>query len=226
MRRATLVVTSTLLLSLATPAFAHRVDEYLQATTIAVEKERVHAQIRLTPGVEVFPVVLAFIDTDRDGIFSATEQRAYAERVLRDLSLSVDGKRLALRLASASFGDMELMRDGRGVIQIDFDAPVPRGGGDRRLVFENHHFSRIAEYLVNGLVPSDRDISIRSQTRNYLQSRFELDYTQAGAPPVLASAGWWSGVRGWLLAAALLPLAWLVARRARRVRVATQHPAQ
>ena len=38
---------------LATPAFAHRLDEYLQATTIAVEKDRLVLQLRLTPGVAV-----------------------------------------------------------------------------------------------------------------------------------------------------------------------------
>ena len=182
MSRATFVVTSALLLSVATPAFAHRVDEYLQATTISVGKDRVQAQIRLTPGTEVFATVLAAIDTDRDGVLSSAEQHAYAERVLGDLSLAVDGVRLPLRLVSSSFSDLDAMRDGRGVIQIEFDAMVPRGGSDRRLVFENHHFRRIADYLVNGLVPRDPDIAIRAQKRNYVQSRFEMRYVQAAAP--------------------------------------------
>ena len=87
------------------PAFAHRVDEYLQATTIAVEQDRVLVQLRLTPGIEVFPTVLALIDTDRDGAVS----EARAARVRRagarsDLSLSVDGVRLPLRLVSSRIG--------------------------------------------------------------------------------------------------------------------------
>ena len=49
-----------------------------------LEKDRVQAQIRLTPGVAVFPIVLAKIDTDADGVISEAEQRAYAERVLGD----------------------------------------------------------------------------------------------------------------------------------------------
>jgi hypothetical protein len=40
---------------------AHRLDEYLQTTTFSVEKDRVQAQIRLTPGVTVLPLVLAKI---------------------------------------------------------------------------------------------------------------------------------------------------------------------
>jgi hypothetical protein len=222
--RAALVVTGALLLSVATPAFAHRVDEYLQATTISVGSDRVQAQIRLVPGIEVVSIVLAFVDTDRDGVVSDAEQRTYAERVLRDLSLSVDGERLPLQLLSSTFADLELMRDGRGVIQIDFDAAVPRGAAaNRQLVFENHHFGRIAEYLVNSLVPRDPAISLGAQHRNYEQSSYRLEYVQAasrfGSPPV----DWWSRIRSWVVIAALFPLAWLAMRRERRVTVANRN---
>jgi hypothetical protein len=217
--RAAVVVTGALLLSVATPAFAHRVDEYLQATTISVGSDRVQVQIRLVPGIEVLPTVLAFIDTDRDGVLSDAEQRTYAERALRDLTLSVDGVRLPLRLLSSKFAELELMRDGRGVIQIDFDAEVPRGGAERRLVFENHHFSGIAEYLVNSLVPRDPAISLGAQHRNYEQSSYRLDYVQTGARSGPPPVDWWSRFRSWLVLAALLPLAWLALRRERRVGV-------
>ncbi|HKH91635.1 MAG TPA: hypothetical protein VKA54_07520 [Gemmatimonadaceae bacterium] len=220
--RAALVVTGALLLSVATPALAHRVDEYLQATTISVGSDRVQAQIRLVPGIEVLPIVLASIDTDRDGVISDAEQRTYSERVLRDLSLSVDGVRLPLRLLSSKFADLELMRDGRGVILIDFDAEVPRGAAERRLLFENRHFSRIAEYLVNSLVPRDPAISLGAQHRNYEQSSYRLDYVQTGARSGPLPVDWWSQVRSWLVLAALLPLAWLALRHERRVGVVNQ----
>jgi len=42
----------------------------------------------------LFPTVFANIDADADGLISENEERAYAERVLRDLSLSIDGDRL------------------------------------------------------------------------------------------------------------------------------------
>ena len=44
--------------------------------------------MRLIPGVAVFSFVLASIDTNGDGVISEAEQRAYAERVLRDVSLT------------------------------------------------------------------------------------------------------------------------------------------
>ena len=224
--RATLAASAAVLLVVATPAFAHRVDEYLQATTIAVEKGRVQAQIRLTPGIVVFPAVRAIIDADRDGRISLPEQRAYARRVLGDLALEVDGERLPLRLVSSTFASMEEMRDGRGVIQIDFEAVVPRGGTDRRLAFENHHLSRIAVYLVNGLVSRDPAIRMKGQSRNYEQSSYRLEYAQAGVAAGRPALAWWPSALGWVgaLAMVLVVLASIASAIRRRSVVANEAP--
>ncbi|HLX44679.1 MAG TPA: hypothetical protein VKR43_14635 [Bryobacteraceae bacterium] len=185
------------LVSMGTAAYAHRLDEYLQATTISVERDRVQAQIRLTPGVAVFPAVLASIDTNADHVVSEPEQRAYAESVLRDLSFTVDGSRLHPRLAATKFPKIEEMKEGLGEVQIDFYADLPRGSSHRKLVFENHHQSQIAAYLVNCLVPRDPELRIVAQHRNYSQSVYQLDYVQTGT----GAGGWW------LVAAALVLLA-------------------
>lgn len=211
------ILLSTILLSMGAPVSAHRLDEYLQAAIISVEQDRVQAQLRLTPGIAVFPKVLASIDANADGVISAAEQRAYAERVLRDLSLTINGDRLRLRLVSWKYATIAELKEGRGDIQLDFNADVPRNRRNRKLIFENHHQSRIAAYLVNCLVPRDPKIQVTAQHRNYQQSIYQLDYVQDDAPsspPFLARH---SGGRGWLGAAALLlfaPLAWLW-RRAR-----------
>lgn len=166
----------------AMPAMAHRLDEYLQATLISIEQDRVQADVRLAPGVSIFPVVLAAIDTDGDGAISAIEQHAYAERVLRDLALKVDGRPAPLRLTSIQYPRLAEMKEGLGEIQLGFEAHLPPGGSHRRLVFENHHQSRIAAYLVNCLVPRDPAIRIEAQHRNYEQSSYELAYSQPGNP--------------------------------------------
>ena len=207
-----------LVLLLATQVEAHRLDEYLQATTLSVEKDRIEAHINLVPGVAVFPIVLSAIDTDDDGVISDAEQLGYADRVLHDLSLSVDGKRLPLRLISAAFPETAALQQGRGEIQLQFDAQVPRSGFNRRLTFENRHQSRIGAYLVNSLVPGDPDIGITAQTRNYEQSLYRLDYTDASASPALLSSTSWSDWWAWLGSAAIvlaagLALPGLFARR-------------
>jgi hypothetical protein len=202
-----LAVASLMLLSFGTPASAHRLDEYLQATTISLEKDRVQAQIRLTPGVAVFAFVMATIDTNGDGVISAREQRAYSERVLGDLSLAVDGDRLKLQLISASFPKTDAMREGLGEIQIDFAADVPRDSPARKLVFENHHQRPIAAYLVNCLVPRDANIRVTGQNRNYEQSLYQLDYVQGGVRSGPRAVAWWSDGRGWLGSGAIFLLA-------------------
>lgn len=184
----------------ATPAAAHRLDAYLQATTIHVGKDRLQAHIRLLPGVAVFRTVVGAIDTNADGVLSGAEQRAYALVVLRDLSLAVDGQPLPLTLTTCKYASVSELQEGRGVIEIDFEATAPRGGPDRQLTFENHHQPRIGEYLVNALVPRDPDIHITGQSRNYKQSSFQLKYAQAGVGTRPASAAWWSGITAWLLA--------------------------
>jgi len=172
---------AAILVLAASRASAHRLDEYLQATLISVEKDRIQGEMRLTPGVAVFPSVLRTIDTDSDGAISEREAQAYAERVLGDLSLSIDARRLPLRLVSFKIPEIQDMKEGLGAIQIEFTADVARNSLHRKLIFENHHQGRVAAYLVNCLVPNDPDIRIIAQNRNYQQSFYELNYEQAGA---------------------------------------------
>jgi hypothetical protein len=188
--KTSLAAASLILLSYGATASAHRLDEYLQATTISLEKDRIQAQLRLTPGVAVLPLVLAAIDTNGDGGISPPERRAYAERVLRDLSLAVDGNPLPLRLNAAHFPELDAMREGLGEIRIEFDAGLPRGNSERQLVFENRHQRPIAVYLVNSLVPKDPQVRITKQHRSYEQSQYRLDYVEGAARSFPLSRLW------------------------------------
>lgn len=205
--RVSLAARVAILLWAAMPAAAHRLDEYLQAATISIEKDRVQAQLRLTPGVAVLPFVLAGIDTNGDGVVSEAEERAYGARVLSDLSLSLDGAALRPRLDSMKFPSLDEMREGRGEIQMEISADLPRAGGNRRLTFENRHDLAMAAYLVNCLVPRDTDIRVTAQNRNYGQSFYELEYAQAGGVLEPFSLHSWPGGRVWLGVAGLLLLA-------------------
>lgn len=186
------------LLWAVTPAFAHRLDEYLQATTFSVGRDHVEVRMRLTPGVAVSPKVLATLDTNGDGVISQAEQQAYAEQVRHDVSLSIDADPVQLRLASLTFPSPEDMKEGLGDIVMNFEAQVPSGGPNRRLVFENHHQSSISVYLANCLVPLDPAIKVVNQNRHYDQSFYQLDYTQAGAASKPPSDGSSSVAGGWV----------------------------
>ena len=188
----------SLVLGLAAPAFAHRLDEYLQATLFTVERDHIVISMRLTPGVEVFGKVLAAIDTSGDGVVPKAKAREYAEKVRRDLSLSIDDSPLPLRLVDFTFPALEQMKQGLGEIVLRFNVPIPPGGSRRRLVFENHHLPAISVYMANCLVPSDPAIRVIAQDRNVNQSFFQLDYSQAdlGAGVPLATDA--PTVTGWL----------------------------
>lgn len=67
------VAAAVALLSLGGFAFAHRLDEYLQATILSVEKDRVQGSMRLVPGVAASSIVIASIDSDGDGAVSEAE---------------------------------------------------------------------------------------------------------------------------------------------------------
>jgi len=176
-----------LFIALGCPAFAHRLDEYLQATMISLEDKQAQFSMRLIPGVAVSSEVLAEIDSNRDEVISDGEGRAYAERVLGELSLSLDGHRLNPRIVSATFPSIEAMKEGTGEILIEFTAELPGGGANRKLIFENHHETGISVYLVNCLAPQDARIRVLAQKRNRNQSFYELDYVESAATVEAAS---------------------------------------
>ena len=173
-------------------ASAHRLDEYLQATLISVERDHVEVSMRLIPGVAVSSDVIANIDTNGDGVLSPQEQWNYAQRVLSELALRIDGKKLDPKLKSADFPKIQEMRDGVGEIHIEYTAELPGGGSNRKLILENNNQRQRAVYLVNALAPSDPGISIVAQKRNQVQSTYELDYAQSSAPSGSSLASWWT----------------------------------
>jgi hypothetical protein len=174
-----LVIAIVVLLSIPTTAFSHRIDEYLEATILSVGANHVDGSMRLVPGVAVSSIVITTIDTDGNGLISTTEQNAYAQLVLHDLSLNMNGHVLTPRLVSSEFPSLDEIKQGAGEIHIAFTADFSNVESAGRLVFENHHDPAIAVYLVNTLVPAERDIQVTSQVRNENQSVYELDFAKA-----------------------------------------------
>ncbi len=192
MRRKFPAVIAAAFLLFGKTALAHRIDEYLQATILSLETRRVQASMRLIPGMLVASSVIAMIDSDADGVFSETEERAYAQRLLSDLSITIDGNGVQPKLVAESFPPPAQMRAGLGEIHIVYTIDVPADGAKRSLILANHHLSSTSVYLMNVLAPQDPDIRILAQKRNEQQSVYELDYEQATA----TNAGWhtpWAG---------------------------------
>lgn len=169
------------LFSLSAPVFAHRLDEYLQALIVSVGQNQITASMRLIPGLAVSDTVISAVDLNRDGIFSRSEQRIYAQQVLRDLYLRADGHPLQPHLQAVSFPAPAEMRQGIGEIHIEFAAELPAGGSLRSITIENHQQPRISVYLMNCLVPQDRGMHVVAQNRNQNQSYYRVDYVESGS---------------------------------------------
>jgi nickel/cobalt transporter (NicO) family protein len=177
------------------PAGAHRLDEYLQATRLSIDVERVDLEIDLTAGIAVAPEVFAWIDTNRDGQISNAEGDAYARQMLRSVVLSVDGRPASVTLIAIRFPPFREISHGVGTIQLRATAGVSAAGAGRHHIsYFNAHRPERSVYLVNALLPSDPRIQIAGQQRDGAQHGLTLEYTvMTGAP----------GARTWSLLALL-----------------------
>jgi hypothetical protein len=166
------------MLALPSIVFAHRLDEYLQATIVVIEPDNIRLQINLTPGIAVAEQVLASIDHDRDGIVSTNEAAAYCELVKRDLFVQLDQRNLKLKSTSSYFPGIAEVRTGWGFIQMEFSAtPGKLTAGPHSLTIENRHLPGVSVYLINAAQPASGSVQIIKQTRSENQSFGEIEFT-------------------------------------------------
>jgi len=181
------------MLTVSTAAFAHRLNEYLVATTINLSGGKVQLQLHLTSGVDVAEEVLKTIDQNGDRLISSREQQAYIALLAHDLSLTLDGHNLTLHPVSFSFPTVDAMRKGTGEILVEFEAEMSpevssaAGSSTHRLELSNDHYRPIAVYLVNCLMPADAGIIIDHQNRSADQSFYQLEYSTGEIRPGMAA---------------------------------------
>ncbi len=161
------------MLLLAPGAAAHRLDEYLQGTLIELKRGSIGIELQLVPGVAVLPAVMAAIDLDRDGRISAAEERAYGERVLRDLELRVDGAAVKLSLGEVQFPSQDSLHEGLGRIRITMQAKA----SGHSVRFENRHLPQISVYLVNCLASPGDGLTVTKQVRDEAQGWITIEYS-------------------------------------------------
>jgi hypothetical protein len=204
-RALTLLILLLALLAFPSSGFAHRLDEYLQATLVDIEPGAIRLEMNLTPGVEVDGKVLARIDSDHDGVISANEAAAYAEAVQRDLVVRLDQRNLALKLTASHFPEPEELRAGSGIIQLEFSVPSIRlPAGAHRLTIRNRHLQSLSVYLLNASQPRTGALQITGQQRNETQSEGQIAFSLQPPPNSFAAIG----VLGSIAALLIARLAW------------------
>ncbi len=171
-------------LALVNSAWAHRLDEYLQATRLAIDIGRVDVEIDLTPGVSVASKVFGWIDTNHDGSISQEEGEVYARAMLRSAVLKADGVTAPMTFEECRFPTLDEMNEGIGTIRLRARASIPAAASGRHQIsFLNMHRPELSVYLVNALVPENRRVEIGEQRRDVAQHGIILDYTVTGDDP-------------------------------------------
>ena len=192
---------------------AHRLDEYLQAARIDLQRDAVLIEMVLTPGAEIADSVVAALDRDGDAQLSRDEQDSYARDVIQLLRLTVDEISLPLQVSSSTFPTIDALRNGEGMIRLRLRAPHDAlVDGAHRLSFSNGYFARHGVYLANALAPVSADIAVAEQRRTSDQRQLTIHYTVG---PALASVG-----ASWALLGLVVVL--LLVRFARRHGIARE----
>ena len=122
------IAAAAIVLTWSAHAAAHRLDECLQATRIALSRHAIDIEVDVTPGSDIADAFVAAVDLDRDGHISAGEAAAYAARVAHDLHLTIDGRDVPVTLGVRRVGDLAAMRDGLDAIKLAGSIPLGSDG--------------------------------------------------------------------------------------------------
>jgi hypothetical protein len=168
------------LLILTGSAWAHRLDEYLQATLVAIRRDAVELHLDLTPGVAILSELLPLIDPNNDGRIDRNEENAYCKRLLRDIHLDLDGRAQGLEVVRFLLPPQTDLMAGEGTIQLTVVTRITAlAPGRHTLLFRNDHLPKISVYLVNALRPEGKELVISGQARDDTQRHYRLDFDVA-----------------------------------------------
>ena len=199
--------------ALPTPAAAHRLDEYLQATRLSIDADRIGVEIDLTPGANIASQVARQIDTDGDGRFSTDERRRYAQSVITSMTLMLDGRVTPLSFAADDFPTVDAMAAGTGMIRLRATARAAAASGRHQLQYRAAPLTGSSVYLVNALIPADARILLEAPQRDAMQRALTLDFS------VGPDATWLR--MGWVVVAAAVFFTLGVARHRRALAAST-----
>ena len=167
------------------PAGAHRLDEYLQATRLSIDLERVGLEIDLTAGVAVAPRSLPGLirtATVRSPTLRAKPMRDRCSALSCCQSTS---RPVPITLIEIRFPQFREMSLGVGTIQVRATAKVSATGAGRHQVsYLNTHRSESSVYLVNALVPADPRIQTRRSAARSRAARADVGLHGEGRCPV------------------------------------------
>lgn len=97
-------------------------------------------------------------------------------QVLADTMLTLDDKPIDLEILAARFPAKADVKKVIGQISLSLQAPWVLAHGTHRLQLMSRHRRTLSSYLVNALVPVDREMHITGQQRSADRTDYVLDF--------------------------------------------------
>jgi hypothetical protein len=169
-------------------AQGHPRDELGQASYVGITSTAVTIELNLTPG-----------DKLASAFATLAEKPDYPQRVLSDLTLSLDGIALPLHLVKWQLPEHESLRRGEQSVRLFLQAPLAAlAGGKHTLRFQNFYAPVKMKngYLATTLTGTD-GIRIGKQIHNSTQQKLTIEFQ---APTTSLSQSLSAGFIGVLLA--------------------------
>jgi hypothetical protein len=106
-------------------ATAHPVDELVQSAYLTLTPGAVMVEVNLTIGPQVAGPIIALLDADGTGDISAAEADAFAQTLLAQTMLQLDGQAMDWQLDDVIAPSLGFLATGNAILTIRASAPRP-----------------------------------------------------------------------------------------------------
>lgn len=165
----------SLAFGLAAGSMAHPHMRADQQAHIILGRKKTVVIFYIAPSVRDGQHIFGHADRNGDGILNRLEQSAFANPLLKQSSVTIDGKMVALKLTNVAFPDKRRMVAGRGIVKVRAEVVKGLSTNSRHKIsfaVQDNRFARqwdIQPFFASEFKPAPAIISLtRVQNRNWI----------------------------------------------------------
>lgn len=118
-------------------SMAHPHNNVAQHVLLSMYPEKTVVKIRIVPSREEGHSVYSHIDADKNGKISTKEAEQFGREVIREATLVVNGRKVAITKPKVTIPSLEKLNRGFGLIEVVSEASLKfEDGVDSKIVFE------------------------------------------------------------------------------------------